>query len=81
MNEFKYKYRCSDIARVFIGSINLNDDITDVNASVKAFKFIHNIYKDKKCNLLLVDKRISNNESDNISYDEHLIINTAIFYK
>ena len=81
MNEFKYKYRCSDIARVFIGSINLTDDTTDVNASVKAYNFIHNIYKGKKCNLSLVDKRISDNESDNISYNEQLIINTAILYK
>ena len=78
MTIYNYSYRCSDIARLFIGTLQLNENITDKEATLKVQNFINNIYKDKKCNLTLLNK-MSNNES--ITYNEEAILNTSIIYK
>lgn len=78
MTIFNYSYRCSDIARLFIGTAQINENITDKEATLKVLNFINNIYKDKKCNLILLNKK-SNNES--LSYKEDTILNTSLIYK
>ena len=79
VKKFTFQYRCSDIARLIIGNIKLSE-YTNKEAKLKSIDYIKNIYKNNKCNIFLLEEKVSKNNIQ-ISHNEETVINTAVLYK
>ena len=77
--EYKYIYTCSDMARVWSGTVNLIDQ-DNPDTKKNALQYLHTQYKDSKCRVF---SQIINNsiKEKGITHEQKDVIYTSIFYK
>ena len=77
--EFKFIYTCSDIARLWSGTVKLVGK-EDTDAKKDALNYLHSQYKDSNCRIF--NQKIKDSDkNDSITHIQKDMLYTAVFYK
>lgn len=78
-NAYNFDYRCSDIAKIWLGDVTLINN-KSINSEKNVLNYLHNTYKDSYCKIFLKNiKETTFNKS--ITHKENYEICTSVFFK
>jgi len=77
--EFKFIYTCSDIARLWSGTVKLVGK-EDTDAKKNALNYLHSQYKDSNCRIF--NQKVKDSDKINsITHKQKDMLYTSAFYK